>query len=254
MFQRNLLATLRAARRWEEAIAVQGRIVALLAGDLEAQFDLHYLKYLADGSRGAVEEFFTGLAPAERESPLGLNLRLQWARATGEWAEAIRLDELQPYYDGAGEPRWRQAYMSALDRWMAGDPVGARSRLGNFRGEVQELLEREPTNLAALSVLAGMEIILGHHDEARRLMRKTEEILPESRDALDGVIYAALRATWNDHLGRKDEALAEYARLLRTPSVGLLNVHGLRHRAGSLRGDPRWEALLNDPKNNAPLF
>jgi hypothetical protein len=48
--------------------------------------------------------------------------------------------------------------------------------------------------------------------------------------------------------------MAEYARLLRTPA--LLNVHMMRSGTTwrMLQGDPRWEALLNDPKNNAPLF
>jgi len=57
--------------------------------------------------------------------------------------------------------------------------------------------------------------------------------------------------------------LAEYARLLRTPmtqgtarNAATLNVHVMRHHPFyfPLQGDPRFEALLNDPKNNAPLF
>jgi hypothetical protein len=37
---------------------------------------------------------------------------------------------------------------------------------------------------------------------------------------------------------------------------GNLSVHEMRHhpRYAPLRGDPRFEALLNDPKNSAPLF
>jgi len=35
-----------------------------------------------------------------------------------------------------------------------------------------------------------------------------------------------------------------------------LNVHAMRHHPYFFprQGDPRFEALLNDPKNNAPLF
>ena len=53
--------------------------------------------------------------------------------------------------------------------------------------------------------------------------------------------------------GAKDAALAELARLLRTPFGA--NVYTARIDPGwlPLRGDPRFEALLNDPKNNAPL-
>ncbi len=49
---------------------------------------------------------------------------------------------------------------------------------------------------------------------------------------------------------------------LRTPWTALAavrghaNVHEMRHHPDffPLQGDPRFEALLNDPKNNAPLY
>ncbi len=56
---------------------------------------------------------------------------------------------------------------------------------------------------------------------------------------------------WN---GEKEKALEGVARLLRTPNG--YYVHELRAipNLTPLQGDPRFEALLNDPKNNAPLF
>jgi len=59
--------------------------------------------------------------------------------------------------------------------------------------------------------------------------------------------------------GDKDGAIAELARLLSmpgSPANGEIGVHELQVRPVfvSLRGDPRFEALLNDPKNNAPLY
>jgi hypothetical protein len=60
-------------------------------------------------------------------------------------------------------------------------------------------------------------------------------------------------------LGEKDRALAEIARLLKVPFSGV-NVHTARDGIWfgncfrALRGDPRFEALLNDPANNQPQF
>jgi hypothetical protein len=54
--------------------------------------------------------------------------------------------------------------------------------------------------------------------------------------------------------GDKEGALAEFARLLRTPYGA--NVHSANVDPGWLpfQGDPRFEALLNNPTNNAPLL
>lgn len=55
-------------------------------------------------------------------------------------------------------------------------------------------------------------------------------------------------------VGEKDRAIAELTELLRIPSQ--VNIHELKVMPVyfNLRGDPRFEALVNDPKNNAPLF
>jgi hypothetical protein len=87
--------------------------------------------------------------------------------------------------------------------------------------------------------------------------------MPESLDALRGPTRSLSLAFVYSWTGDKDRSIAEYARLLRIPvSVSYavnengLNVHEMKRcpAYAPLRGDPRFEALLNDPKNNAPLF
>jgi hypothetical protein len=41
---------------------------------------------------------------------------------------------------------------------------------------------------------------------------------------------------------------------LHTPATNLVNVHEWRRAYSTLNGDPRYQALLSDPANNAPLF
>jgi hypothetical protein len=87
-----------------------------------------------------------------------------------------------------------------------------------------------------------------------RCANKAIELLPESLDAGAGPWNSVALAFVYMWTGEKERAVAEYARLLRLP-VGL-SVHEMKRSPQyfPLRGNPRWEALLDDPNNNAPLF
>jgi TolB-like protein len=253
-YLRNLLATQRAGRHWDEAKVTQRRIITLLPGDLQEANDLAYFHFLATGSTREGEAFFAGLTPPQRESPHGIELRKAWAGSTGDFAEVIRLDKLQPYYEADGVPHYEQAYFTAASYYASGDKAGAKARLGDFPAELRALLVREPKSVRLWAFLAGMEVILGNKEEALRCAERSVELLPESRDALDGVSYAGFRAITYDLTGEKEKALAEYKRLFRVPSTILMNVHEFKRANSTMKGDPRYEALLADPANNAPLF
>jgi TolB-like protein/cytochrome c-type biogenesis protein CcmH/NrfG len=254
-YLRNLLGTLEAARRWDECIVAQSRIVALLPGNLNDRYQLAYYHFLATGSFAEVDAVFKALSPTERDSELGLNLRKTWAIAKGDFAEAVRLDRIQPYSDADGLPRWQQALFCSIPYLALGDRAGAIARLGEFPAQARALVEKEPNNVRAWAFLGGIEAVLGRKDEALRCMARTAELLPESRDALDGVQMAWNRALTYDLLGEKEKTLAEYTRLIRLPcSTANVAAYELKYGFSTLHGDPRFEALLSDPKNHAPLF
>lgn len=252
-YLRNLGSTQRHVRRWDEAIATQQRIAVLLPDSMEERALVGLLHFYRDGSQRELKAFFDGLTPSQRDSSEGIALRKGWARVRGDWAEGMKLDKILPY-DPEGEPRWEQAIRAAIDYYCAGDAATARARLDNHPADLRERLKTEPRNDRYRISLAMAELILGNKPEALRCADQAAEILPESLDALDGVSISALRAGVYDLAGDKEVALAEYARLLRTAGNGNINVHELRIFPSTLRGDPRYEALLNDPKNNAPLF
>jgi TolB-like protein/Tfp pilus assembly protein PilF len=253
-YLRNHIATLLASRRWDELLAAQRRLVALLPDDDDAAFTLATIPFLARGSTVEGDALLASWSREKLEAPEIIVQRRQWAVFKGELPEAIRLAKLQPTFDGNGMPHWQQAANQAYLYFAAGDRAGAVARLGDFPAQLRDLVAKEPANLSYLTNLADMEGMLGHKQEALRLAELYVSLLPESRDALDGARYATNRAAVYDLVGEKEKALAEYTRLLRVPCPSGLNVHAMKRDWSSLRGDPRFEALLADPKNNEPLF
>ena len=137
---------------------------------------------------------------------------------------------------------------------LQGDTAGARARLGDSAAKVRAKLELEPDNTQLLRQAAVIEACLGHRDDALRFIEHAVELEPESKSARTGANIAMYRAYVCAWVGDKDRAIAELTRLLQRP--GTLNVHQMKWDPvfAPLFGDPRFEALLNDPKNNAPLF
>ncbi len=253
-YARNLVSSLELVRRWDEAIAVQRRLVALLPDDLPDLFRLHLLLFDATGSWKESEDWFAQLSPEQQNTPRVIAWRKGRANRMDDMIEYKRLDQLQPYFDTDGRPRSEQAVFSALAYFVHGDVAAAQARLGGFPAEVQATLQLQPANNNLWAGLALIELILGQKEAALAHARKCTELMPESLDAFDSARFSEFLA--NDYLldGDKERALAEYTRLLHRPSY--VNVHYLQTERlyAPLRADPRFQALINDPKNNAPLY
>jgi hypothetical protein len=94
---------------------------------------------------------------------------------------------------------------------------------------------------------------MGDKAEALRCAQTAKDLIPEAKDTVSGTPLSLSYAQVLAWVGEKDRAIAELARLLRTPYGE--NIHSAKVNPGwlPLHGDPRFEALVNDPKNNAPL-
>jgi hypothetical protein len=243
-------------RRWPELLAEQRRIVTLLSNNIRSRSFVARIQFYTTGSTKELDNFLAGLTPEEANSPLMISVRKEIAADRGDFAEFIRLDQMQPYFEAEGTLRYEQALEAAEVYAANGDLPGAHRRLGDFPAELRARILSEPTNARIRGELGVMEALLGHNADAVRLARESVEMLPESRDALDGVnfsLWALLKVfAWT---GDKDRAIAELTHILSVPSAAG-GTHVLRHGPWlvPLRGDPRFEALLNDPKNHAPLF
>ena len=251
--QRNLLQILTMGRHWDEARAAHLRLIALLPDQLREKLDLADSEFYATGSMAAVDALLARLTPAERESPIAWYFRKGWALNRADYAEFKRLDQLLPSLESEFPALYTtivagQAYVAA------GDMTTARARIAPDYAEWKTRLANEPTNPIATSAFGQLEAIQGHFDEAIRLERKAMEMIPESRDAVDGPVYRYNLAGVSAMAGDKDGAIAELDHLLRIPTLNSVATIRTDPAFAKLRGDPRFEALLNDPKNNAPLF
>ncbi len=241
-----LVRLLHGGRRWEEAIAEQRRIVALSPADFAAGAYLAELPFHARGSTQEMREWLAARTPEEAETGTVLTVRRRWAVQSGDYAEAIRIYRLQQLN-------------SATSAWITlaahGDMTGARAAAEQVVAKRRARLETEPNNTDLLWNLGLTEALLGNKDKALQCGRRSVELLPESRDAVRGADLSNKLALIYAWAGETDKAIEEAARLLRTPN-SIAGVYLMKCDPWwfPLRKDPRFLALIDDPKNNAPLF
>ncbi|MBI4622985.1 MAG: TIR domain-containing protein [Verrucomicrobia bacterium] len=248
-------------RRFEEAITARRRILDRTPNDLSERFTLGWLVYMASGDTREMDGFIRHLETERNDSIAAIGRRKSWAIRCGNAVEAKRLD--REHADrGAGV---LQAVNMAVLLAAEGDVAAAKARLQEFPAAQRKIVTQQPENFGAWATLAQMEALLGNKAEALRCARRTIELTQSGHMRIRNVAasYLAFVEAW---VGEKDAAIARYARQLQIPYgftvsgfqdlAGLATIHVMkRHPAfAPLRGDPRWEALLNDPKNNAPLF
>jgi TolB-like protein/class 3 adenylate cyclase/Flp pilus assembly protein TadD len=130
-------------------------------------------------------------------------------------------------------------------RWQ-GDSAKAQAAFTAARREVEKVVEKQPDFAPALSLLGMIDAGLGRKEEALREGRRACELLPISKDAIDGVALAVNLGQIYAWTGEKDLAIEQIEAVERVPnflSYGLLKLHPYWD---SLRGDPRFEKIVAD--------
>jgi serine/threonine protein kinase/predicted Zn-dependent protease len=136
------------------------------------------------------------------------------------------------------------AYWEGVVARCQGDSAKARTAFTAARREVEKTVERQPDFAAALSLLGMVDAGLERKEEALQEGRRSCELLPSSKDAIDGADVAINLAqiyAWTDEKDRAIEQIAALARAPSTLSYGLLKLHPYWD---SLRGDPRFEKIV----------
>jgi TolB-like protein len=241
-------------RRFDDEIAELRRAMTWLGKSLTYESWIAGAAFLATGSSRELDELAHRVEQDDPHSDWLVWYRKNRALRERDYAEFLRLDREHPGTNDFGNTIDLDQTKVVFVLLHQGDAAGARARLGDGLEKVRAELVLEPDNTQLLRHAALMEACLGYRADALRHIERAVELVPEAKNARTGINIAASRASVYAWVGDKDRALAELARLLQKP--GQLNVHRMRSDPifAPLFGDPRFEALLNDPKNNAPLF
>ena len=120
-----------------------------------------------------------------------------------------------------------------------GNSEMSRTYFEMARSRLTARLQDQPTDVLALSDLGLAEAGFGRKEEALRASRRAVELVPISRDAVDGPVHAMKLAQVYAWMGEKAAALDQLIAIVKIPN-------GPSY--GELRADPAWDEIRTDPK------
>jgi TolB-like protein/Tfp pilus assembly protein PilF len=165
----------------------------------------------------------------------------------------IALGETPRYLGVSDNVVFSRAFAEGVVARLRNQNDKARSAFTAARAEQEKIVQAEPNYAEAICVLGLIDAALGRKEEALREGRRAVELLPVEKDALEGnfmVKYLAMIAAW---LGDKDLACEQLASAIRWPSDLSYGQLKLLPYWDPLRGDPRFEKLVEEAKQPIAL-
>jgi TolB-like protein/class 3 adenylate cyclase/Tfp pilus assembly protein PilF len=168
-------------------------------------------------------------------------------------AAANALAALGENYFGNDAVHLYKAFGEGLVARMTKDQAKAHAAFTAARAQQEELVQAQPDYGPALCVLGLIDAGLGRKEEALREGRRAVELMPVTKDSINGahmIEYFAIIAAW---VGEKDLACEQLAITTQIPAIGTIAYGQLKLLPywDPLRGDPRFEKIVASlaPKN-----
>jgi serine/threonine-protein kinase len=222
--------------------------VCLAYVDLDWKADTRPLHQTIDSIRAtnpaavpSIAHFWIICALAERDAAAAKDALM----AHGEFEELIIFPP--------GNVRFTRPFAEGVIARMTKDDEKARSAFTAARAEQEKIVQAQPNYGPALCVLGLIDAALGRKEEAVREGRRAVELLPVEKDSMNGahmVKYLAVIAAW---IGDKDLACEQLASVIRRPSAPSYGQLKLLPFWDPLRGDPRFEKLVEESKQPVAL-
>jgi TolB-like protein/Tfp pilus assembly protein PilF len=243
-----ILQQLAYAYQWQRRYADEARTYDRALTIVPADQNSRMLRaQIAFDWQADTQPFQTTLAALVAEDPrAALDIdTLPYSFCDRTWAAATRILTNYPREGVAKNGvNYPYAYWEGVVARSQGDLARAQVAFTTARREVEKTVENQPDFAAAVSLLGMIDAGLGRKKEALKEGRHACELLPISKDAIDGTDIAINLAQIYAWTGEKDRAIEQIAAVERVPntlSYGLLKLHPYWD---SLRGDPRFEKIV----------
>ncbi|HJT81679.1 MAG TPA: hypothetical protein VJ719_10810 [Chthoniobacterales bacterium] len=232
-------------RKFNSMAAALDRALALAPHDLDTRVTRALVDLEWKGDSGPLHQLINKRLEQDRAS--ARDLADQWfylSMCERDSAAAAEVVAIMPPRGTSVDLNFPRSWCDGWAARLRGDEAAARNAFLTARTELQDSVSREPNYGPNFMVLGMIDAVLGDKQEAVREGRHALELLPITKDAVDGaelVKYLGVIYAWCD---QKDLALEQIAATLKIPSTlsyGNLKLHPYWE---PLRGDPRFEKIV----------
>jgi len=234
-------------RRFPEAVHVYDNVLAAGEQFPIVRFRRASATFYGSGDSGPMREI---LAKAPEMDVAGgqTPARAMLAMIDGNYAEAERVLAASPRHDFQDIDfsfYYPKSWYQAMIARAKGDTAGATAAFRECREILAQRLIVKPEHARTIAVLAQVDAGLGQKDLAIREAQHAIDLMPISKDIYDGALVLEGLAQVYAWSGDRDRAIELVQKLVTMPgyiNYGQLKLHPLW---SPLRGDPRFEKIVN---------
>jgi serine/threonine-protein kinase len=244
-------------RDWRTAAERMDRVLALFPDSFNVKIQRAYVEFFWKGSTAPIKAALQSL-PANLD-PDGVVTFARWDvslmdRDTDGAAKALANSPLETITSQTGVPLPKSYLQGCIDV-VRGDTAKAQTEFEASRPAIEKLVAESPLSGTRRAQLGFLYALLGRKEDALREAKRAMELVPITRDVIEGAVIEAFYALTCARVGNTDEAISTIQRLLTTPfavdyddaSVTLSDLR-TRWEWDPLRNDPRFQKILASPE------
>jgi TolB-like protein/Flp pilus assembly protein TadD len=240
----NLALTYEAVRDFAAAAKAFDRAVALVPNSFEAKSLRARVEIEWKGDLGMMKNLLASL-PSDFESFGAVALaRFNVCFFERKFDEALNILWRSPFENLHGQTSTPlpKSFLAAQVYRLIPDPEKAHAEYEHALSIAERAVEESPQDSARHALIGLIYAGLGRKEEAIRAGNRALELLPESKDAIDGPVLVVAMARIYAITGESEKAIDLLQDSLQTPAG--LTVH-------EIRLDPTWDVLRENPRFKA---